>query len=110
MEKLAEVLHGVAKVGAVDCTGKSERFCAQQGVRELPGVMLVIDGKVTPFNGSIGEYCHGRALRERLFSLPVRLTGCTTIPDHVFAYVKCGRCMQTLVMRMSRRELLHLCV
>lgn len=63
MEKLAEVLHGIAKVGAMDCTGKAERFCVRQGVREFPGVMLVIDGEATPFDGMVGEYRRGRALR-----------------------------------------------
>ncbi|CAM9355383.1 unnamed protein product [Ectocarpus sp. 8 AP-2014] len=51
MEKLAEVLHGVAKVGAMDCTGKAERFCVQQGVREFPGLMLVVAGENTNFEG-----------------------------------------------------------
>lgn len=55
MEKLAEVLHGVAKVGAMDCTGNAERFCVRQGVREFPGVMLVIDGNATPFEGNPGK-------------------------------------------------------
>lgn len=58
MEKLAEVLQGVAKVGAMDCTGNAERFCVQQGVREFPGVMLVVAGKATPFGGNPGEYMH----------------------------------------------------
>ena len=61
MEKLAEVLHGVAKVGAMDCTGNAERFCVRQGVREFPGVMLVIDGKATPFEGNPGK-CAGAPL------------------------------------------------
>lgn len=62
MEKLAEVLHGIAKVGAMDCTGTAERFCVRQGVREFPGVMLVIDGKAIPFDGeTIGENYRGRA-------------------------------------------------
>ncbi|CAN0409821.1 unnamed protein product, partial [Hapterophycus canaliculatus] len=52
MEKLAELLLGIAKVGAMDCTGNAERFCVHQGVREFPGVMLVVDGKATPFEGN----------------------------------------------------------
>lgn len=55
MEKLAELLHGIAKVGAMDCTGNAERFCVRQGVREFPGVMLVVDGKATSFEGNTGE-------------------------------------------------------
>lgn len=42
------------QVGAVDCSGKTERFCVNQGVREFPGVALVIDGKATAFDGNTG--------------------------------------------------------
>lgn len=75
MEKLAEVLHGVAKVGAMDCTGKAERFCIQQGVREFPGLMLVVAGEKTVFEGLAGKFhpvsmffspgCVGQALCSR---------------------------------------------
>lgn len=39
----------------MDCTGNAERFCVRQGVREFPGVMLIIDGKATPFEGMTGK-------------------------------------------------------
>lgn len=52
MERLAEGLQGVAKVGAVDCSSpKSERLCAQQGVRDYPSLFIVVDGQVTKFDG-----------------------------------------------------------
>lgn len=43
-----------AQVGAVDCSGKAERFCVKQGVKEFPGVMIAIDGKMTNLDGKLG--------------------------------------------------------
>lgn len=39
----------------MDCTGKAERFCVKQGVRDFPGVMLVVDGQSRPFDGNLGK-------------------------------------------------------
>lgn len=48
------LLLSAAQVGAVDCSGKAERFCVRQGVQEFPGVMIAIDGKTTHFDGRQG--------------------------------------------------------
>lgn len=43
----------------MDCTGKAERFCVKQGVREFPGVMLVVDGEAKAFEGGhLGKPSH----------------------------------------------------
>ena len=49
------VIFPAVQIGAVDCSGNTERFCVSQGVREFPGVALVIDGKATAFDGNTGE-------------------------------------------------------
>ena len=64
------------QVGAVDCSGSTEKFCVSQGVREFPGVALVIDGKATSFDGNTGGFIFRFFVsfcRFTLFSVPVYL-------------------------------------